>query len=160
MARGWRGGDGEGLVRRRADGAAANRRRRADGSERVREGRRKVPHGGLFLFFAECPRSGTRQRFFKNFKIFFAECQIADTRQRKLCRVSPGRHSANMLSQFFAECQPSGTWQTGLCRVSSLDTRQSTFLFFLFSLPNFLWYVPTLYRPTCTILRQLENCFL
>jgi hypothetical protein len=37
MARGWRGGDGEGLARRRADGAAASRRRRADGSERVRE---------------------------------------------------------------------------------------------------------------------------
>jgi hypothetical protein len=50
--------------------------------------------------------------------------------------------------------------KSSLCRVSSLDTRQSTFLFFLFSQPKFLWYVPTLYRPTCTILRQLENCFL
>jgi hypothetical protein len=42
-----------------------------------------------------------------------------------------------------------------LCRVSSVDTRQSIFLFFLFWSPNFLWYVPTLCRHTCTILRQL-----
>jgi hypothetical protein len=38
-----------------------------------------------------------------------------------------------------------------LYRVSSVDTRQSIFLFFLFWPPNFLWYVPTLCRPTCTI---------
>jgi hypothetical protein len=52
-------------------------------------------------FFAECPRSGTRQIFFKNFKIGFAECPLTDTRQRIdlgfleiLCRVSHGWHSA------------------------------------------------------------------
>jgi hypothetical protein len=43
---------------------------------------------------------------------------------------------------FFAECHPVGT-------------RQSIFLFFLFYLPNFLWYVPTLCRPTCIICGQL-----
>jgi hypothetical protein len=48
-----------------------------------------------------------------------------------------------------------GTRQSSLCRVSSLDTRQSIFLFFLFCLPNFLWYVPTLCRPTCIIYGQL-----
>jgi hypothetical protein len=42
-----------------------------------------------------------------------------------------------------------------LCRVSYVDTRQSIFLFFLFLSPNFLWYVPTLFRSTCTILGQL-----
>jgi hypothetical protein len=56
---------------------------------------------------------------------------------------------------FFAECQIVGTRQRRLCRVSSLDTRQSIFLFFLFCLPNFLWYVPTLCRPTCIICGQL-----
>jgi hypothetical protein len=33
---------------------------------------------------------------------------------------------------FFAECQIVGTRQSSLCRVSSLDTRQSIFLFFYF----------------------------
>jgi hypothetical protein len=33
---------------------------------------------------------------------------------------------------FFAECQIVGTRQSPLCRVSSLDTRQSIFLFFYF----------------------------
>jgi hypothetical protein len=31
-------------------------------------------------------------------------------------------------------------------------------LFFTFWPPNFLWYVPTLCRPTCTILGQLYQC--
>jgi hypothetical protein len=56
---------------------------------------------------------------------------------------------------FFAECHIVGTRQRKLCRVSSLDTRQSIFLFFLFCLLNFLWYVPTLCRPTCIICGQL-----
>jgi hypothetical protein len=41
-----------------------------------------------------------------------------------------------------------------LCRVSALDTQQSIFLFFLFYLSKFLWYVPTLCRPTCIICGQ------
>jgi hypothetical protein len=56
---------------------------------------------------------------------------------------------------FFAECQAAGTRQRKLCRVSYSDTRQSIFLFFWFCLPNFLWYVPTLRRPTCIICGQL-----
>jgi hypothetical protein len=56
---------------------------------------------------------------------------------------------------FFAECQLVGTRQRTLSRVSSLDSRQSIFLFFWFCLPNFLWYVPTLCRPTCIICGQL-----
>jgi hypothetical protein len=56
---------------------------------------------------------------------------------------------------FFAECQIFGTRQRTLFRVSSLDTRQIIFLFFRFCPPNFLWYVPTLCRPTCIICGQL-----
>jgi hypothetical protein len=80
---------------------------------REEKGERRTA-GSLFPDFVECPRSGTRQRFFKNFKIFFVECQIADTRQRSLCRVPTGRHSANILLQFFAECQPAATRTTGI----------------------------------------------
>jgi hypothetical protein len=57
--------------------------------------------------------------------------------------------------RLFAECQIFGTRQRTLCRVSSLDTRQSIFYFFLFCLPNFLWYVLTLCRPICIICGQL-----
>jgi hypothetical protein len=38
---------------------------------------------------------------------------------------------------FFAECHIVGTRQRRLCRVSSLDTRQSIFLFFYFVSQNF-----------------------
>jgi hypothetical protein len=38
---------------------------------------------------------------------------------------------------FFAECQIVGTRQRTLCRVSSLDTRQSIFLFFYFVYQTF-----------------------
>jgi hypothetical protein len=74
----------------------------------------------------------------------FAECQTlgkegsrqtavsgrpkADGRQ-SLPRAN-GWHSAK---RFFAECHIVGTRQKQLCRVSSLDTRQSIFLFFIFS---------------------------
>jgi hypothetical protein len=78
------------------------------------------------MFFAECPRCGTRQRFFLFLKkdlpsarsaalgkdAFFAECH-------------PG-HSAKTTFLFFAECPP-------------LDTRQSTFeFFFVFSIKLFV----------------------
>jgi hypothetical protein len=49
---------------------------------------------------------------------------------------------------FFAECRILGTQQRRLCRVSSIETRQTIVLFFTFWPPNFLWYVPTLCRPT------------
>jgi hypothetical protein len=46
----------------RSVGRAAVRRRKGKGKEKEEESR---PHaGGLVTFFAECPRSGTRQRFF------------------------------------------------------------------------------------------------
>jgi hypothetical protein len=62
---------------------------------------------GIFYIFAECPRSGTRQRFFFNLKYslpsaldltldkdVFAECRLTSTRQR----------SDVGFSNFFAEC--------------------------------------------------------
>jgi hypothetical protein len=58
-----------------------------------------------YMFFAECPRSGTRQTFFY-LKIHFAECPRYGTWQRSLCRVSGG-----------------DIWQTMLCRVPFLDIR-------------------------------------
>jgi hypothetical protein len=69
-----------------------------------------------------------------------------------LCR---GPRVNTRQSGFFAECQILGTRQRTLYRVSSVDTRQSIFLFFKFCPPNFLWYVPTLCRPTCIIYGQL-----
>jgi hypothetical protein len=55
-----------------------------------------------------------------------------------LCRVSDVRHSA----------------ENALPSVM-LGHSAKYFLFFFFFQPNFLWYVPTLCRPTCTILSQL-----
>jgi hypothetical protein len=75
----------------------------------------------------------------------------------KLTAVSLCREpmTGTRLKGFFAECQILGTRQRRLCRVSSINTRQTIFLFFTFWPPNFLWYVPTLCTPTCTILGQL-----
>jgi hypothetical protein len=89
--------------------------------------------------------------------------------KKLIYRVQDTRHSQALDKDCFAESQTlgkdgsrqravSGRLQltaVSLCRVSSIDTRQSIFLFFLFWSPNFLWYVPTLCRPTCTILGQL-----
>jgi hypothetical protein len=83
--------------------------------------------------------------------------QRAVSGRLKLTAVSlcQGPRAGTQQRGFFAESQISGTRQRPLYRVSSLDTRQSIFLFFKFWQPNFLWYVPTLCRPTCTILGQL-----
>jgi hypothetical protein len=74
---------------------------------------------------------------FFNFKTLFAECPRSGTRQSSLCRVFPGQHSAKIISLYFAECHPVDTRQRLLCQVSSLDTRQSTFLFFNFDNQTF-----------------------
>jgi hypothetical protein len=71
-------------------------------------------------------------------------CRVSNTRQKgalgkgpstavpKLTAVSLCRAPAAGTRQrgFFAECHTSSTRQRPLCRVSSLDTRQSIFLFF------------------------------
>jgi hypothetical protein len=119
--------------------------------------------------FAECILSDTRQSPVLG--------------NEPLYRVQDTRHRTPLGKDIFAECQTLGKggarqravsdrpkadgrqslpraedWHSTkrlLCRVSSLDTRQSIFLFFRFCLPNFLWYVPTLCIPTCIICGQL-----
>jgi hypothetical protein len=126
--RGERGRDGVGAgVGGRGGVAAGSRRRR--GCERVRE-KEGITYA-MWTRFAECPWSGTRQRFF--FKISFAECQTGDTRQRLLCRVSTRWHSAKTNLHFFAECHPGGSRQSLLCRVStSWHSTKYIFIFFDF----------------------------
>jgi hypothetical protein len=70
----------------------------------------------------------------------------------RLCRVL---ESGTGQTSFFAECQISDTRQrVSLPSVFSGHSAKHI-LNFLFWPPNFLWYVPTLCRPTCTILGQL-----
>jgi hypothetical protein len=119
----------------------------------------------------------------RSVKSLFTECGTLGTERHSAKTTLPsGKHSAKMalgkgpLAAIYS-CQPSAfaegrkpalskayslpsvkylpLGKEGLYRVSSVDTRQSIFLFFLFWPPNFLWYVPTLCRPTCTILGQL-----
>ena len=139
------------------------------------------------VFFAECLLSGTRQRRLCRVphSVKLGSRQRAPlpsaehsaqggTRQRMVCRgkgpsaavpkltaISLCREPTAGTRQrgFFAECYTVGTQQSVLCRVSSLDTRQSIFLIFLFCLSKFLWYVPTLCRPTCIICGQLQHSF-
>jgi hypothetical protein len=110
-----------------------------------------LPRAALGEFLLSVTRWFTERRTLG--KEMFAECQTlgnCDARQRTVSGRpradgrqplprAEGRHSAKRL----------------ICRVSSLDTRQSIFVFFRFCLLNFLWYVPTLCRPTCIICGQL-----
>jgi hypothetical protein len=108
----------------------------------------------------------------RSVKSLFTECRTLGTEKHSAKTALPsGKHSAKgrqRLSAFAegrkpalgkADSLPSAKYlalgKEGLYRVSSVDTRQIIFLFFLFWQPNFLWYVPTLCRPTCTILGQL-----
>jgi hypothetical protein len=108
----------------------------------VREGEGEGSGGRYVFLLCRVPDRGHSANVFFNLKIEFAECQITGTRQTCLCRVPADRHSVKYVFSISAECP-------------TLDTRQSIFIFFSFPLPNFLWCVPTLCRPTCTILGQL-----
>jgi hypothetical protein len=118
MARGWRGGDGEGLARRRADGAAASRRRRADGSERVREKEGERFSAGVYFYSLPSARDlALGKDFLKILKYSlpsvrlltlgnedFAECPLGGTRQ--IC-FHNSLSSVNQLALgklAFAEC--------------------------------------------------------
>jgi hypothetical protein len=135
-------------------GGEAEKEVKGEGKEKEEESRPRA--GGLVTFFAECPRSGTRQNFFLKFKNKL--CRVSDRGHSvktalpsasctalgkamfyRLCRVPTDRHSAK-------PSLPSASW-TALDKVY--------FIFFYFWQPNFLWCVPTLCRPTSTILLQL-----
>jgi hypothetical protein len=143
----------------RGDGVAGRGWRRAGGDMclRVRLSE-KEDTGVIFTGFAECQIAGTRQRFFFKIKKYtlpsapdlgldkdvFVEYPLTSTRQnldlgflKILCRVPHGWHSAKpSVSSVLA-------W--------ALD---KVYIFFIF-FTKLLWYVPTLCRPTCTILGQL-----
>jgi hypothetical protein len=109
---------GCGRPRRARAGAAGRRRRRAE-TERVR-GEKEEERSrarSLFSLFAECPRSGTRQRFFLFLKYalssarsatlgkgFFAECRLGDTRQRLIYTSLPSATQGALGKEYFAEC--------------------------------------------------------
>jgi hypothetical protein len=93
-------------------------------------------------------------------------CRVLGVFPSVLCRqqqpfISDGRYLCRepdfdtRQRRYFAECRPADSRQTMPCRVSYLDTRQNIFLYLYFFQPNFLWCVPTLCRPTCSILAQL-----
>jgi hypothetical protein len=141
-----------GRARQRADGAAAGRERRGGGQRRRRERERRERRkkNGRKLYFLTLPSArdpALDKDFFKILKYSL-----------------PGARSRALGKDDFAECHVAMKTLgkdplITLCRVSFVDTRRITFLFFLFSQPKFLWCVTTLYRPTCTIFRQLEKCF-
>jgi hypothetical protein len=69
-----------------------------------------------------------------------------------LCR---GPKAGTRQSRFCAECQISGTRQRGSLPSVFCGHSAKHIFIFLFWPPNFLWYVPTVCRPTCIILGQL-----
>jgi hypothetical protein len=80
---------------------------------------------------------------------------ISDRLQLTAVSLCRGPKADTRQSRFFAECQITGTRQrVSLPSVLCGHSAKHIFIF-LFWPPNFLWYVPTLYRPTCTILGQL-----
>jgi hypothetical protein len=126
--------------------------------------------------FAKCFLSGTRQlpraalgRVLRSVKSLFTEGRALGTAKHSAKTVLPSvKHSTNMAlgkgplapsttdgRQSLPSVKYLALGKESLCRVSYVHTRQNIFLFFLFWSPNFLWYVPTLCRPTCTILGQL-----
>jgi hypothetical protein len=88
-------------------------------------------------------------------KIFFAECQIVGTRQIGLCRVPTDRHSAKYVFKIFAKYPTLDTQQRPSLPSVTFGHSAKHISIFSFPLPNFLGCVPTVCRPTCTILAQL-----
>jgi hypothetical protein len=148
-------GAGRGRVRGARYGGGAGRGRGARGERRrwrvaggqvtesERRGRRRKEKRWP-VYFTSLPsaRDLALVKVFFNFKIFFAECQISGTRQRSVLYSLP---SVNHLT----------LGKESLYRVSYSTLGKAYFYFFLCWQPNFVWYVPTLCRPTCTILGQL-----
>jgi hypothetical protein len=95
--------------------------------------------------FAECFLSGTRQiRLYREpHSVKLGSRQRASLPSAGHSAHDPTRQRHETLGKggarqrvFFAECQLVGTRQRTLCRVSSLDTRQSIFLFFFILSPK------------------------
>lgn len=116
--------------------------------------------------FAECRRSGTRQRIFLFIKKYLSgvlynmysakKCMCRLGLQMTICRVPYIRHTSK---KTFVECLSWTLDKLLFCQVNTLDTRQSLLAFFLF-LPTFLWCVPTFFRSICSIFAQLSKCLL
>jgi hypothetical protein len=146
--------DGVGRPRRPADGAAAGTkaaRRRAQrrrggghkggaaaraekkGRERVREekGERRTV-GSYFPSLPSASDLALGKDFFKIIKYSLPSARSAALGKDFFAECPPLRHSAKIPYYLFAECLTASTRQSYLCRVSSLDTRQSIFLFFDF----------------------------
>jgi hypothetical protein len=97
-------------------------------------------------------------KLFFNLKIHFVECPRSDTQESSLCRVPSNRHSTKIVLIFFKIlCHVShGRHSAKNVSPSVLFWHSATYIFiFFFSQPNFLWFVPTLCIPTCSILAQL-----
>jgi hypothetical protein len=94
-------------------------------------------------------------------KDMFAECQTLgkeSARQRAVSGRSKadGRHSLPRAEGWHSAkrilCRVPNIWHSAK---QALPSGKPYFCFFTFWPPNFVWYVPTLCRPTCTILGQL-----
>jgi hypothetical protein len=131
--------------------------------------------------FAECFLSGTRQspalgndRVYREQdsrhkntldKEIFVECQTLGERQRSAKSRQPpskadGRYlcrepSTGTRKEASLSSAPRLTLGRANCAECHPWTLGKVYFYFLFCQPNFLWYVPTLCRPTCTILAQL-----
>jgi hypothetical protein len=122
----------------------------------------KVPHSVKSLF-TECRTLGTTKHPAKtslpsgkhSAKTALGKGPLAAVYSWRSSVFAEGRKQALVKADSLSSVKYLALGKEGLYRVSSVDTRQSIFLFFLFWPPNFLWYIPTLCRPTCTILGQL-----
>jgi hypothetical protein len=95
---------------------------------------------------------------FFNLKIYFVECPESSTWQRFLYRVPADKHSTKSLLIFKnIMCLVSLTrHSTNYALLSVYLGHLAKYIFiFLFSQPNFLWFVATLCKLTCSILAQL-----
>jgi hypothetical protein len=141
---------GEERSRRRAAGVAASRR-----SERRERRRKKNARAVYFLTLPSARDLALGKDFFKILKyslpsarsralgkVVFAVCPRCDTTRQRFFNYSlPSANQLALGKACFAECH---LWTLGKLH----------FHFFKkISQPKFLWCVPTLYRPTCTICR-------
>jgi hypothetical protein len=88
-------------------------------------------------------KDGSRQR------------SVSGRLQQTSVRLCRGPQAGTRQSRFFAECHIAGTRQRESLPSVFCGHSAKHICIFLFWPPNFLWYVPTLCRPTCTILGQL-----